>query len=438
MSVVPRPYDFIPRFSSATPSEWADWRWHVRNSLADVDSLGEVLSLTDDERAGFEATRGSFRMAIPPYYAALMDPDDPECPVRRQSVPRLVEAAIMPAELRDPLAEELHMPVPHLVHRYPDRVLLLANNMCAMYCRFCTRKRLTGEENEAISRADFDAVLGYLRAHPEVRDVLVSGGDPWTLSDRRLGELLAGLRSVPSVEIIRFGTRMPVVLPQRVTPELVEVLRAHAPIWVMTHFNHPKELTCEAQAAIACLVDAGIPVCNQSVLLRGVNSSTRLIKDLFQRLARWRVHTYYLHQCDLALGLDSFRTPLSLGVRILRELRGHTSGYVVPHLALDLPGGGGKITLGPDYTRTAEEEAALAASEAAAVPAGTRWVTFRNYADRAYRYPDVVGVDCTCAYEEKWYAQQPGPPMDLPPPVPLPASEETAIAVFSSVRDAFA
>jgi lysine 2,3-aminomutase len=313
------------------------------------------------------------------------------------AVPRLAEATVLPAELRDPLGEDALMPVPHLVHRYPDRALLLANNMCTMYCRFCTRKRLTGEENESISRAELEQVLRYLRDHPEIRDVLVSGGDPWTMGDRRLGEMLAALRAIPSIEIVRFGTRMPVVLPQRVTPELVAVLRAHAPIWVMTHFNHPKELTPEAGEAIARLVDAGVPVANQAVLLRGVNSSARIIKDLFQRLARWRVHSYYLHQCDLAEGVGGFRTPLALGLEIVRALRGHTSGYIVPHFAIDLPGGGGKITLSPDY-HSDDDGAAARAFEPGRVH------VFRNFAGREYRYPDVGEVDCSCPYEIKWYS----------------------------------
>jgi lysine 2,3-aminomutase len=399
MSIAGRAYTRIPRWETASPEEWDDWRWQLRHAISTVDELESVIALTDDERRGYSATRESFRMSIPPYYAALMDERDPSCPIRMMAVPRAAEALVGADERRDPLGEDTRMPVPHLVHRYEDRALLLVNNMCAMYCRFCTRKRLTGEENEAISRADLERIVAYLRVHGEVRDVLVSGGDPWTMGDRRLAELLSALRSVPTVEIVRFGTRMPVVLPQRVTAALVEVLRAHAPIWVMTHFNHPKELTTEALSAIARLVDAGIPVANQAVLLRGVNSSARIVQDLFLRLSRARVHAYYLHQCDLAEGVESFRTPLALGVEIIRALRGRTSGYAVPHFALDLPGGGGKITLTPDWRDDADVP-----NDA---PASPRVLRFRNHAGVVYEYPDVpADLDCACAYESKWYAPQ--------------------------------
>jgi lysine 2,3-aminomutase len=390
MPVRARHYSEIPLWRDVSPAQWNDWRWQARNAVTDVGALGRVVHLTPDEEEGFSATRDEFRMAIPPYYCTLLDPEDPDCPARMMAIPRVGEAARMPGELRDPLAEDRHMPVPSLVHRYPDRILLIANNMCTLYCRFCTRKRLTGEENAFLSPADLGRVVGYLHQHPEVRDVLVSGGDPWTMGDRRLDELLRALRSVPSVEIIRFGTRMPVVLPQRVTEDLVHVLRRYQPVWVMTHFNHPKELTTEAEQACARIVDAGIPLCNQAVLLRRVNSSARIIKDLFQRLARWRVHAYYLHQCDLAEGVGGFRTPLAVGVKILEALRGHTSGFLVPTFAVDLPGGGGKVPLGPEYVVAREG----------------REIVFRNYAGSLYRYPDVGDVDCNCPYEAKWYGEE--------------------------------
>lgn len=427
MSVTGRAPQELPRYASVTPEEWADWRWHVRHALDTPDALAEVIALTDDERDGYAATRAAFRMSLPPYYAALMDPADPACPVRMMAVPRTAEALVLPDELRDPLGEDAHMPVPHLVHRYPDRALLLVNNMCSMYCRFCTRKRLTGEENEAISRAELGRAVDYLRAQPQIRDVLVSGGDPLVMGDRRLAEILAALRTVPSVEVVRIGTRIPVVLPMRVTPALVEVLRAHAPVWVMTHFNHPKELTPEALRALSALVDGGVPVANQAVLLRGVNSSARIIKDLFQRLTRARVHSYYLHQCDLAHGIEPFRTPLALGLDILRALRGQTSGYVVPHFALDLPGGGGKITLSPDYRLGAPGEAFARAS-------GPRTIRFSNWAGEPFDYPDIGPVDCTCAYEDKWYAEQPGPVMNLAPPPSYARGEAVHSAALVALK----
>ena len=336
-----------------------------------------------------EATRGTFRMSIPPYYAALMDPADPWCPIRRMAVPHVQEALVRKGELRDPLGEDRHMPVPGLVHRYPDRALLLVNNVCVMYCRFCTRKRLTGLENEALSMAELDACVGYLRAHPEVRDVLVSGGDPFLMSDHKLREVLGALHSVPSVEMVRIGTRIPVVMPQRITADLVAAIQAHHPraTWVVTHFNHPKELTPEAVAACGRLVDGGIPVENQTVLLRRVNSSLAIIRELCHRLMAARVRPYYLHQCDLAEGLEAFRTPVAKGIEIIEGLRGHTTGLAVPTFVIDCPDGGGKVPLSPQYVVSWAED----------------HVVLRNFEGRSYRYPEppADARDCSCPYDSK-------------------------------------
>jgi lysine 2,3-aminomutase len=369
--------------------EWNDWRWQARNCIRDLPTLERILRLTPDERRGAVAAERQFPLSITPYYAALMDPDDPFCPVRMQAVPRAAETVRMPFELRDPLAEDAHMPVPGLVHRYPDRALLLVNNMCPVYCRYCLRKRLTAEDNQALSRADLDRLIEYLHAHAEVRDVILSGGEPLYAADARLQEILAALRAVPSVEILRVHTRMPVVMPQRITPALVLVLRAAAPLWLVTHFNHPKELTAEARAACERLCDGGIPVNNQTVLLRRVNSSARILKELFCKLLTMRVRPYYLHQCDLALGLEEFRTPVALGTEIMEQLQGWTSGLAVPRFVIDCPGGGGKVPLGPAYV-------------VETAPAG---VVLRNYGQKTFRYPEPADGDCSCPYDAKWRAR---------------------------------
>jgi lysine 2,3-aminomutase len=381
----------VPLWRDVTDGQWNDWRWQVKHSIRTPDALKKVLRLTAAEEEGFLATREVFQMAITPYYAALMDHGDPSCPIRRQAVPNIAETHVTDAEMSDPLTEDAHVVAPGLVHRYPDRALLLVNNMCAMYCRFCTRKRYTGAVNETLPKAEFQQVLDYLHAHPEVRDVLVSGGDPFMMADARLDELLAGLRSVPSVEVIRIGSRVPVVLPMRVTAELAQILRKYAPVWVNTHFNHPKELTPEARAACARLVDAGIPMGNQTVLLKGVNSSVRTLKTLFQQLVATRVWPYYLYQCDLVEGTDHFRTPVSKGLEVMEQLRGHTSGFAIPTFVVDTPGGGGKIPLSPQYQISASAEE----------------TTLRNFEFRTFHYPEPVERDCSCPYEAKFFREEP-------------------------------
>ena len=373
-----------------TDGQWSDWRWQVKHSIRTPDALKKVLRLTAAEEEGFLATREVFQMATTPYYAALMDPADPTCPIRRQAVPNIAETHVTDAEMRDPLTEDAHVVAPGLVHRYPDRALLLVNNMCAMYCRFCTRKRYTGAVNETLPKAEFQQVLEYLHAHPEVRDVLVSGGDPFMMADARLDELLAGLRSVPSLEVIRIGTRVPVVLPMRVTTELAQILRKHAPVWVNTHFNHPKELTPEARAACGRLIDVGIPMGNQTVLLKGVNSSVRTLKVLFQQLVAARVWPYYLYQCDLVEGTDHFRTPVAKGLEVMEQLRGHTSGFAIPTFVVDTPGGGGKIPLSPQYQ----------------ISASTEETTLRNFEFRTFHYPEPVDRECACPYEAKFFGEE--------------------------------
>ncbi len=382
-------------YPGVSDAEWGDWRWQARHMVETVDELSRRLPLTPDELRGLESTRRKFRLGITPYYLALIDPEHPFCPIRRQAIPVEAEGVVGEGELEDPLGEEKTRPTPAIVHKYPDRVLLLATDRCSVYCRHCTRRRLTGADSGELNRTALREAVAYLRAHPAVRDVLVSGGDPLLLSDDRLEELLADLTSVPTVEMIRIGSRVPVTCPQRVTPALAKLLRAFAPLYVITHFNHPRELTPEAAAAVETLVDAGVPVENQSVLLRRVNSSARLLLDLNHRLLRLRVRPYYLHQCDVAEGLEQFRTPLSQGIAILEQMRGHTSGLAVPHFAVDLPGGGGKVTLQPDYVVERAERA---------------W-TFRSYKGERYAYPEPREQDCDCPWEATYFAralQKPG------------------------------
>jgi lysine 2,3-aminomutase len=377
----------ISLWRHVTSQEWDDWRWQVRNAIHSVDELEQVVRLTPDEREGIRLTGRDFAMAIPPYYAALMDPSDPSCPVRIQAIPRTCEADGL--GMHDSLGEDAQRVAPGLIHRYPDRALLLVTNMCQLYCRHCTRKRLTGERKHALSSAEFEQALTYLRAHPEVRDVLVSGGDPLTLGDGRLKQYLSELRAIPSIEILRIGTRAPVSLPQRVTPALVKMLRQYHPLWINTHFNHPKELTAEARRACAMIVDAGIPLGNQTVLLRGVNSSPRIMLELVRALVRERVRPHYVYQCDLEEGLAHFRTSIDTAIEIAEALRGWTSSLAVPTVVVDAPGGGGKIPVAPSYVLSQGEDRVL----------------LRNFEGKIIAYPQPAERDATCAYDAKWTAQ---------------------------------
>jgi lysine 2,3-aminomutase len=374
-------------FPNATDAQWNDWRWQLRHSVRSLAELEGFVELTDDERRGCEETKEIFRLGISPYYLSLIDPHHPFCPVRMQSIPVRAEADKGRGELRDPLGEDKHRPVRAIVHKYPDRVLLLALDHCSVYCRHCTRRRITSGDEGGISREELAEAVEYLRRHPEVRDVLVSGGDPLLLSTSRLRELLEEVRAVPHVEIIRIGTRIPVCLPMRVDGELCAMLRSFAPLFVVTHFNHAKEITPDARQACERLVDRGIPVENQAVLMRRLNSSALAIKDLMQKCLTMRVRPYYLHQMDVAEGLEHLRTPVQAGVEILRELRGFTSGLAVPHLAVDLPGGGGKVTLQPDYVVARQKTETV----------------FQNYLGERYAYPEPHETDCSVPYDDIFY-----------------------------------
>jgi lysine 2,3-aminomutase len=328
----------------------SDWRWQLQHAVRTTDELERVLELTDEERVGVRtAENAGFPVSITPYYLSLIDPRDPSCPIRRQVVPHALERREVPGDMRDPLGEEAHEVAPGLIQRYPDRALLFATDRCAVYCRFCTRSRLVGAGGGARSLAHHAAAFAYLREHSEVRDVIVSGGDPLASSTERLVALVRALRDIPSIETIRLATRVPVALPQRVTPELVRALKPFHPLWVMTHFNHPKELTEDSRRACRRLADAGFPVMNHTVLLRGVNDDAAVLTELFRGLVRERVRPYYLLQADPVRGTGHLRTSLATGVRLIGELQGRLSGIALPKLIVDTPGGLGKVPAGPDY-----------------------------------------------------------------------------------------
>lgn len=373
-------------FPDVSDADWGDWRWQLRHAVKDGKTLGALVPLTESERAGLDETAKLFRLGISPYYLTLVDPQHPLCPVRMQAVPVREEARVRPGELVDPLGEDPHRPVEAIVHKYPDRVLFLVTDTCSVYCRHCTRRRITKGGEAELTKTQLQLGLDYIRAHREVRDVLLSGGDPLLLSDGRLEEVLAGLRAIPHVEMIRIGTRMPVTLPMRVTEALAKLLRQFAPLFVVTHFNHPKEITPEARAACERLVDHGVPVENQAVLMRRLNSDARIITELNHACLRMRVRPYYLHQMDVAEGCEHLRTPLEKGVEIINALRGWTTGLAVPHLAVDLPGGGGKVTLQPEYVVERRAHDTL----------------FRNYRGQTYSYPEPAETDCSCPYDAVW------------------------------------
>jgi lysine 2,3-aminomutase len=326
-----------------------DWRWQLRNAVTTVDGLAAAMTLTSRELDGaHRAERAGLPIAITPYYLGLADREDPADPIRVQCVPDARESKVAPGDLVDPLGEEAHTVAPHLVRRYPDRVLLLVSDRCAVYCRFCTRSRMVGQGGGAISEGAMKPALDWIRSHEEIRDVIVSGGDPLAMSTDKLARIVSAIRDIPSVETIRLATRVPVTLPMRITRELVRALKPHHPIWVMTHFNHPRELTKESRRACAMLADAGFPVMNQTVLLRGVNDDARTLETLFRGLVRTRVRPYYLLQMDPVRGSSHLRTPLSRGVEIMRELQGRVSGIALPKFVCDTPNGKGKVVLAHD------------------------------------------------------------------------------------------
>jgi len=335
-------------YADVPDDKWNDWRWQLSHRLNTAEEIEKIIPLTESERKALNAS-GLFRVDITPYFISLIHPDDPEDPIRKQIIPRAEEMQAFTAMMEDSLAEDRHSPVPGLVHRYPDRVLMLITTQCASYCRYCTRSRIVGDPGATFSRAEFEMQLEYIRRTPQVRDVLLSGGDPLVLAPKILEEILSRLREIPHVEIIRIGSRVPVFLPMRVTPELTDMLQKYHPLWLNIHVNHPNEISLELAEACDKLTRAGIPLGNQSVLLAGVNDCVHIQRKLVQDLVRIRVRPYYLYQCDLVEGAGHFRTPVAKGIEILEGLRGHTSGYAVPLYMIDAPGGGGKIPVMPNY-----------------------------------------------------------------------------------------
>ncbi|MFA6003935.1 MAG: lysine 2,3-aminomutase [Elusimicrobiota bacterium] len=375
----------VPAFRKVSEKDWNDWRWQMRNCIKTVDALQKVAELDASEVADLRRCLEKFRMAITPYYAALMDAKDRRCPVRQLAIPSASELKDDISDLDDPLHEDVDSPVPGLTHRYPDRVLLLITHICSMNCRHCTRRRLVGFQDGDMSRAHVEAALAYIRKTPQIRDVLISGGDPFVLAEDKLEWILQGLRAIPHVEIIRIGTRTPVVMPMRITDELVAMLRRYHPIYVNTHFNHPKEVTPEAQAACAQLADAGIPLGNQTVLLKGVNDCPSKMRRLVHDLLRIRVKPYYIYQCDLSKGISHFRTSIAKGMEIMENLRGHTTGMAVPTFVVDAPGGGGKIPVMPNYLLSQSD----------------RRLVLRNYEGvlTTYTQPEnAYSEPCACEY----------------------------------------
>lgn len=362
-------------WTSVPEADWNDWRWQLKHRVTTLDQLETMLpSLTREERAGAVLARSKLAVAITPHFFSLIDPEDPLCPIRRQVIPRIEEGDVAPWETDDPVGEDSHSPVPGLVHRYPDRVLFLVTDRCAAYCRYCTRSRLVSNAAGYDFHPEFDRQIAYIEQHPEIRDVLLSGGDALLLSDDKLEHLLARLRRIPHIEFLRIGSRIPIFLPQRITPELCAMLKRYHPLFLSVHVNHPKELTSEVRDALGRLADAGIPLGNQSVLLKHVNDDVEVMKALTQKLLMCRVRPYYLYQCDLIQGSAHLRASVRKGLEIIRGLRGHTTGYAVPQYVIDAPGGGGKVPVNPEYVLSHNHDR----------------VVIRNYEGKVFEYPEAA------------------------------------------------
>lgn len=360
-----------------TPDQWNNHIWQLKNRITSLSALEQHIELCEEERAGVLLSGNKLAMAITPHFFNLIDKNDPDCPIRRQVIPRIEETLTDPAEMSDPCGEDSHMPVPGLVHRYPDRVLFLVTDRCAAYCRYCTRSRVVSGVSEQKLETQWEAAFDYLEKTPSVRDVLISGGDALLFSDARLDRLLSRLHAIPHIQFVRIGSRIPIFLPQRITPELCAILKKYHPLFISIHANHPKELTSEVRDALGRLADSGIVMGNQSVLLSGVNDSVDIQKELVQKLLMCRVRPYYLYQCDLIEGSSHLRTSLQKGIDIIEGLRGHTSGYAIPQFVIDGPGGGGKIPINPNYVINHDD-------------AG---ITLRNYEGKRFHYPSASRVD---------------------------------------------
>ncbi|QUI24069.1 lysine 2,3-aminomutase [Vallitalea pronyensis] len=369
-------------YSHVSDEDWNDWKWQMRNRVKKLEDLKQYLPLNASEEEGIKRCLQSLRMAITPYYLSLIDQHNEHDPVRKQAVPMSLELHTTKMDFIDPLSEDAHSPVPGLVHRYPDRVLLLITDQCAMYCRHCTRRRFAGHQDEALPTSRVDRAIQYIADTPSVRDVLLSGGDALLMSDDKLEAIIKKLRAIPHVEVVRIGTRTPVVMPQRITDDLVNMLKKYHPIYVNTHFNHPNEITVASKNACEKLANAGIPLGNQSVLLKGVNDCVHVMRKLVNELVKIRVKPYYLYQCDLTAGIEHFRTSVAKGIEIMEGLRGHTSGFCVPTYVIDAPGGGGKTPVMPNYL----------------ISHGHQKVVLRNFEGviTTYKEPEHYEPGCQC------------------------------------------
>ncbi|MFV0337303.1 MAG: KamA family radical SAM protein [Chthoniobacterales bacterium] len=354
--------------------QWKDWKWQLKNRVTRLEQLEKLLRLTDVERAGVLLSGTKLSLGITPHFFNLIDPNDPQDPIRRQVIPRMEEGNVSPEEMADPCGEDSHMPVPGLVHRYPDRVLFLTTDRCASYCRYCTRSRVVSGAGEQSLETNFDEAFAYLEKHTEVRDVLFSGGDALLFSDSRLEYFISRIRAIKHIEFIRIGSRVPIFLPQRITPSLCKMLQKYHPLWMSVHVNHPRELTTEVRDGLAMLANHGVPLGNQSVLLAGVNDNAETMKTLVHKLLMARVKPYYLYQCDLITGSAHLRTSVRKGIEIIESLRGNTSGYAVPQYVIDAPGGGGKIPINPNYVLYHDHEK----------------IVLRNYEGKVFEYPEMV------------------------------------------------
>ncbi|MEO7931545.1 MAG: KamA family radical SAM protein [Chthoniobacterales bacterium] len=356
-----------------TPEQWNDWKWQMKNRVTTLTQLEKHLVLSQEERAGVLLSGNKLALAVTPHYFNLIERENPDCPIRRQVVPRVEESWTSPYDMADPCGEDSHMPVPGLVHRYPDRVLFLVTDRCAAYCRYCTRARVVSGVGEQELHTDFEQAFQYLEKHTEIRDVLLSGGDALLFSDDKLEYLLSSLRKIEHIEFLRIGSRVPIFLPQRITPKLCQMLQKYHPLWVSIHTNHPRELTTEVKAALEMMANHGIPLGNQSVLLKGVNDTLPVMKALVHKLLMCRVRPYYIYQCDLINGSSHLRTSVAKGIEIIEGLRGHTTGYAVPQFVIDAPGGGGKVPINPGYVLHHDHER----------------IVIRNYEGDIFEYPEV-------------------------------------------------
>ncbi len=378
-------------FPDVTDAQWNDWNWQVQNRVSTLEELERHITLSSEERQGILKTLERFKMAITPYYFCLIDPDNADCPVKKIAVPTGYESNYGKYDLEDPLHEDGDSPVPGLTHRYPDRVLLLITDMCSMYCRHCTRRRMVGEnDSSGVNWENIDKAVEYVRNNPQINDVLISGGDSMLVSDDVLEKIFQKVRTIEHVGVIRLGSRVPVVMPQRITDEFVDMCKKYHPIWFNTHFDHYDEITTESKEAVEKLANAGIPVGNQTVLLRGVNDNVHTMRRLMKDLTKMRVRPYYIYQCDLSQGIEHFRTPVSKGIEIMEGLRGHISGYAVPTFVVDAPGGGGKTPVMPQYIISSSPSKTVLRNFEGVI---TTYYEPTNYVDEAYDNNDSeIGV----------------------------------------------